>query len=118
MAKNSFPYKKSQGLSVNTIIIAAIALIVLVVLIAIFTGRFGLFSKGLDEIGNICKLPGTNRACCSTGNTLPDPPGGKWSDCEVNQKCCSSSSIPSPAGETIGKRDTDDHYFTFNLAGE
>jgi len=92
MAKNSFPYKKSQGLSVNTIIIAAIALIVLVVLIAIFTGRFGIFSKSLDEIGNICKLPGTNRECCSTGNTLPDPPGGKWSDCGDLKHCCSSSS--------------------------
>jgi len=41
--------KKAQGLSVNVIIIAAIALIVLVVLVAIFTGRLGLFSKGLGE---------------------------------------------------------------------
>lgn len=35
--------KKSQGLSINLIIIVAIALIVLVVLIAIFTGRWGKF---------------------------------------------------------------------------
>jgi len=39
--------KKSQGLSLNTIIIAAIVLIVLVVLWAIFTGRMGKFSTGL-----------------------------------------------------------------------
>ena len=39
--------KKAQGISINTIIIAAIALIVLVVLIAIFTGRLGEFSTGV-----------------------------------------------------------------------
>ena len=41
--------KKSQGLSLNTIIIAAIVLIVLVVLWAIFTGRMGGFSKSLND---------------------------------------------------------------------
>jgi hypothetical protein len=41
--------KKAQGLSLNTVIIAAIVLIVLVVLWAIFTGRMGAFNKGLDE---------------------------------------------------------------------
>jgi len=40
--------KKSQGLSINVIIIVAIALIVLVVLIAIFTGRLGAFTTGLQ----------------------------------------------------------------------
>ena len=37
--------KKSQGLSINVLIITAIALIVLVVLIAIFTGRLGGFDS-------------------------------------------------------------------------
>lgn len=41
--------KKAQGISINTIIIAAIALIVLVVLVMIFTGRLGLFSRGVSE---------------------------------------------------------------------
>ena len=41
--------KKAQGLSLNTIIIAAIVLIVLVVLWAIFTGRMGVFTKGVKE---------------------------------------------------------------------
>ena len=41
--------KKAQGISINTIIIAAIALAVLVVLFAIFTGRLGSFSKGVQE---------------------------------------------------------------------
>ena len=41
--------KKGQSISINTIIVAAIALAVLVVLFAIFTGRLGLFSKSLGE---------------------------------------------------------------------
>jgi len=41
--------KKGQGISINTIIIAAIALAVLVVLFAIFTGRLGMFSRGVSE---------------------------------------------------------------------
>jgi len=41
--------RKAQGLSVNTIIIAAIALIVLVVLIAVFTGRIGIFGDQLSR---------------------------------------------------------------------
>ena len=41
--------KKGQGLSLNTIIIAAIVLIVLIVLWAIFTGRMGTFTTGVKE---------------------------------------------------------------------
>jgi flagellar biosynthesis/type III secretory pathway M-ring protein FliF/YscJ len=41
--------KKGQSLPLNIIIIAAIVLIVLVVLWAIFTGRMGLFTKGLTD---------------------------------------------------------------------
>jgi len=43
--------KKGQGLSLNVIIVAAIALIVLVVLVMIFTGRIGIFEKGLSKEG-------------------------------------------------------------------
>jgi len=68
--------KKGQGLSLNTIIIAAIVLIVLVVLWAIFTGRMGGFTAGLKECrgyeGNPDKgcptgtanYPGTNYELC------------------------------------------------------
>ena len=46
--------KKGQGLSLNTIIIAAIVLIVLIVLWAIFTGRMGTFTKGVvDKTDNV-----------------------------------------------------------------
>lgn len=40
---------KGQSISINTIIVAAIALAVLVVLFAIFTGRMGGFTKGVQE---------------------------------------------------------------------
>ena len=44
--------KKGQGLSLNTVIIAALALIVLVVLVLIFTGRIAIFQKGVDKEAN------------------------------------------------------------------
>ncbi|MBS3102041.1 hypothetical protein J4458_01175 [Candidatus Woesearchaeota archaeon] len=51
--------KRGQSISINTIIVAAIALIVLVVLIAIFTGRLGIFSKGIAQTGTCESLGGT-----------------------------------------------------------
>lgn len=44
--------KQGQGLSLNTVIIAALALIVLVVLILIFTGRISVFQKGVEKEAN------------------------------------------------------------------
>jgi len=41
--------KKAEGLSLTTVVIAAIVLIVLIVLILIFSGRIELFNKGLTE---------------------------------------------------------------------
>lgn len=41
--------KRGQGLPINVIIIAALALIVLVVIAAVFTGRFKIFSESLDS---------------------------------------------------------------------
>ncbi len=42
MARKS---KKGQGISLNAIIVATLALLVLVVLAMIFTGRIGVFTK-------------------------------------------------------------------------
>ena len=56
--------KKAQGISINTIIIAAIALIVLVVLVMIFTGRMGIFTKGVQTTGDITKT------CTELGGTI------------------------------------------------
>lgn len=87
--------KKSQGLSLNVIIIAAVVLIVLIVLWAIFTGRMGSFNEGIDLVTSQCKIPGTERVCCEDGslNVLDDPPSGRWLDCKAGQKCCSSVAI-------------------------
>ena len=41
--------KKAQSISINTIIIAAIALAVLIVLFVIFTGRTKIFSEDVDK---------------------------------------------------------------------
>ena len=63
--------KKGQGLSLNTIIIAAIVLIVLVVLWAIFTGRMAGFAGGLKETtgktcDNVCQSVTKVKADCTT----------------------------------------------------
>ena len=44
-----FSNKKGQGMSLNVIIIAALALIVLVVLTVIFTSRTAIFSEKVSE---------------------------------------------------------------------
>jgi hypothetical protein len=43
--------KKGQGLSLNVIIVAALALIVLVVVAAIFIQQTGIFSDKLNKVG-------------------------------------------------------------------
>jgi len=44
--------KKGQTMSINVIIVAALALIVLVVLVVIFTGRSSSFVSGVDKSGD------------------------------------------------------------------
>ena len=50
--------KKAQSLSINTIIIAILAILVLVIVGVIFTGRAGLFGREIDQgcvaNGGIC----------------------------------------------------------------
>jgi hypothetical protein len=55
-------FKKGQGLSLNVIIVAAIALIVLIVLWAVFTGRMGQ---------TVSELP----KCRGKGSATPCPTG-------------------------------------------
>ena len=80
--------KRGQGLSITTIVVAAIALIVLVVLVAIFTGRLGAFSKGVSETitcENSCKAFGMKfdyagtRDQCESDSTKRYVPG-EYSD--------------------------------------
>jgi hypothetical protein len=64
-------FKKGQGMSLNVIIMAAIALIVLIVLVFIFTGRIKGFGTGLADCGSkggICDPAGNLRTrTCSEG---------------------------------------------------
>ena len=61
--------KKAQGISINTIIIAAIALIVLIILIAVFTGRMGWWGKDMDtaQKGLKCPEAGVKVSMCPEG---------------------------------------------------
>lgn len=88
--------KKAQGISINTIIIAAIALAVLVVLFAIFTGRIGIFSRGVNEASS-CKTTCDNlgmsftvlaeKATCTSSSESRYLPG-TYSDVVPPQICC------------------------------
>ena len=79
--------KKAQSISINTIVIAAIALIVLVVMIAIFGGRIKIFSGGAQK----CETQGgTCEDSClglgEEGSFYTNVPG---TDCDAKeQKCC------------------------------
>jgi hypothetical protein len=97
--------KKGQGLSLNTIIVAAIVLIVLVVLWAIFTGRMGVFSKGLTDVtkGGNCRDIGTLKPeldGCSTGCIRVY---GQFEDVTAGEICCK----PTKANICSGKYSID-----------
>jgi len=68
-------FKKAQGLSLKTIIIAAVVLIVLIVLWSIFTGKMGGFSEELtvcrDKCSSNCKAeaPEGHEDCIVNGGT-------------------------------------------------
>ena len=85
--------KKGQGISINTIIIAAIGLAVLVVLFAIFTGRLGGFTKGVTETDtcaqkcsalNLRKGSDVSFATECSVQTI----AGKYSDVAADRLCC------------------------------
>jgi hypothetical protein len=46
--------RKAQGMSMNVIIIAALALLVLVILAIIFIGRMGSTTRGVDQCKGTC----------------------------------------------------------------
>lgn len=84
-------YKRAQGISINVIIIAAIALIVLVVLVFILTGRLQIFGEGLDDCeskGGRCMGAAydieTRQPKCPKEGYIPIP-GAK---CGTTQICC------------------------------
>lgn len=63
--------KKGQGMPVNVIIIAAIALIVLFILVTLFTGRTKIFAENLESCASkqgICK----DKPCDKGEATVPN----------------------------------------------
>lgn len=73
--------KKGQGLSITTIVVAAIALLVLVVLVAVFTGRIGGFSKAVADCsqkGGFC----ADKQYNENGFNYTPEPGAKT--CPIN----------------------------------
>ncbi len=74
--------KKAQGLSLNTIIIAALVIMVLVILALVFTGQMGDFSKDTDS----CTAKGGQcREDCLEETEESSLFGGS---CPDDQECC------------------------------
>ncbi len=83
--------KKAQGLSLNTIIIAALVIMVLIILGMVFMGRMGTFastSKSCSSKGGTC-IEGTSGFDCPEEYTI-SPTGG---DCPEDQICCAKSIV-------------------------
>jgi hypothetical protein len=79
--------KKAQGLPINTIIIAALALVVLVILIGIVGFRTQKFGKGVSETTE-------GMACASANGQVTSyaqcdvPIIGTFNDVQPGQVCC------------------------------
>ena len=81
--------RNAQGLSINVIVAAVIALIILLVLVAMLTGKFGDFSRGVGSLGNPAQL------CSEQGGILEqgECPSGKTQIASKDSiakgnKCC------------------------------
>lgn len=80
--------KKSQGLSVNVIIIAALALAVMIVLIIIFTGSI---KKTSENIGSCITKGGKcadKEGKCPEGYSIPLIVSGDCNDAKPKNLCC------------------------------
>ena len=73
--------RKSQGMPINTIIIAVIALAVLVVLIFVFTGKIKIFSSTIES----CEAQG--------GGCDPDGQCDQNQVKQSNAKCTQSGAV-------------------------
>jgi hypothetical protein len=88
----SFMKKKAQNLSMNVIIIAALALLVLVILSVIFMNRSGQFvidSKKCEASGGVCVNTGQS---CPAGMSVAPMSGLKCLNSDgsenPNRQCC------------------------------
>lgn len=80
--KNFYYNKKSQGLPLNVIIIAAICLIVMVVMIAIFTGKISIWGSDMQKCESRGGKCSTTPECADNEVEIKNVAG-----CEPNA-CC------------------------------
>jgi len=82
--------KKGQGMPMNVIIIAALALLILVILAVIFIGRMGTTTKGVDQCKGTCVA--SSEDCTSKGayNKVTNEPcyGADGKPNTDNPVCC------------------------------
>jgi len=77
--------KKAQGISMNVIVIAALALLVLVIVALVTTGRLGIFSRGVNDCknqGGVCRTSCLEGETEYSGVSCPDTDEG------LAQVCC------------------------------
>ena len=80
--------KKAQGLSLTTIVVAALAILVLVVLAVIFTGRIGKFTKEAES----CNAKGGR--CIAAADCGEDSEIMEIYSCrDTEVKCCISKVV-------------------------
>ena len=77
--------KKAQGISLRTIVIAALAIIVMLVLIGIFTNKIGFFSANAI---NCESKGGTCKGSCGADEILILRTSCNFDDQAGNDKCC------------------------------
>lgn len=81
--------KKGQGISMNVIIIAALAIIVLVIMVVIFSGRIKLFGQGISSCEGRCSA---TKAGCGGWAPIParncDDDGDGEPNVEGEGFCC------------------------------
>ncbi len=85
---------RAEGLSINVVIAAVIALIVLIVLILIFTGQLQVFTGSLQSCNSLggkcdtstqCVMTNGKQDCACTGDGKFKIPGGQ---CGTGMACC------------------------------
>ncbi len=91
-----FLNKKGSEMTLNVIIIAAIALIVLVVMLFIFSGKIKAFGQGTDSCtakGGSCTAEGYSASCikagsCACPSSMQNTIYLQGTDCEKTATIC------------------------------
>lgn len=89
---------KAQGLSLNTIVIAAIVLIVLLILVGMTTGYFGKWGGSFGKLSDTsCKgQGGTPKPSCDSAIEKES-----FGETEQNMKCCVKKTCPEADGKCV-----------------